>query len=82
MILRIQATVQSLTASAAVLELEDGQVLTVSLRNLATRPAVGQVCTITVLPEAEAVLETEELARTLLNQLVADVPPPTSQEGT
>jgi hypothetical protein len=80
MILRMQATVQTVTANHATLSLDDGQQLTIPLRSLAASPQPGEVFVVSALPEAEASKQTEELARTLLNQLIADVPPPTQAE--
>lgn len=72
MVKRFQATVTASTASTFSLELEDGQMLSVPVE--AGQPEVGESYVVTVMPDTEAKLERDELARTLLNQLIGDVP--------
>lgn len=74
MLHRIQGTITTLENGTVALELEDGQVLTLPLRELQPRPQVGDAYVLTLLPEAEAALATDDLARTLLSQLIIDVP--------
>ncbi len=66
-----------MTPANSVIELEDGQLITVPTQAL-NGITVGDPYTCLVLPEAEAALDQAALARTLLNQLITDVPPPLS----
>lgn len=75
MVHRIQATITATDNGNAALELEDGQVFTVPLRDLQSKPEVGSTYILTILPEAQAKLATDELARSLLSELIVDVPP-------
>jgi hypothetical protein len=75
MVHRIQGTITSTDNGIAALQLEDGQVLTIPLRDLQPKPQVGDAYTLTLLPEAQAKLATDELARALLSELITDVPP-------
>lgn len=75
MLHRLQGTVTAIENGTVAIQLEDGQVVTVPLRELTPPPQVGDPYVLTLLPVAEAVLETDDLARTLLSQLITDVPP-------
>jgi hypothetical protein len=74
MVHRIQGTITSLDNGSGTLELDDSQVLTIPLRDFQPRPQVGDTYVLHILPENEARLNIDELARTLLSQLITDVP--------
>lgn len=74
MVTRLHGTVTSLEGNTVLIALEDEQIIKVSLQMLTPAPQVGDAYDLHLLPAAEAALVTEELARTMLNQLVADVP--------
>jgi hypothetical protein len=69
MVHRIQGTITSLDNGSGTLELDDSQVLTIPLRDFQPRPQVGDTYVLHILPENEA-----RLNRTLLSQLITDVP--------
>lgn len=71
MMIRKQATLDRFEGKQAVLLLDTGDevhILKDELRN----PKEGQVYVFQILPDDEATLEKEALARTLLNQILAD----------
>lgn len=81
MMIRLRATVTSVTDSIAALTLDDGQVVTLSAKDATPVPQVGDEYELQLAPLAEARLTTEELARTILNQLLTDVPITQVQEN-
>ncbi len=74
MLLRLQGIISTIENGTVAIALDDGQVLSVPARDLTPAPKAGDTYTLTVLPEAEARLQTDELARTLLSQLITNVP--------
>lgn len=72
MILRKIATLTELSAKHAVLSLENGQQLSCLREELEPGLVEGMQFVVQIIPEAEAKLEQEALARTLLNQLLSD----------
>ncbi|MEI6477470.1 MAG: hypothetical protein WCO52_00575 [bacterium] len=71
MLLRKQATLDRTEGKLAVLSLENGQELRL-LRSELGDAEVGGGFTVQILPEEEAGLERESLARTILNQIIND----------
>ena len=71
MLVRIEAKVQKIEGKKIVLCLEDGQKLIIQ-KDLLKEVSEGDVFSVQIMPEAEAVLEREELSRTILNQLLND----------
>lgn len=79
MIYRNKATVSNVEGRQVTLKLEDGQVLVLQRDDLtgglkSLEITVGQNFVLQLLPEEEAVLAQEDLARTLLNQILEDKP--------
>ena len=72
MVLRKQATLDRIEGKQAVLVLENGQELLILKEELGDDLKEGDVYTIQILPEKEATLAKEALARTLLNQILND----------
>lgn len=72
MIMRKSATVTELNAKQAILTLENGQELKCLRDDLEPGVAEGKLYVVQILPEEEAKLSEEALARTLLNQLLSD----------
>ncbi|MCC2631333.1 MAG: hypothetical protein K0S20_32 [Patescibacteria group bacterium] len=70
MIVRKQATLDHFDGKQAVLLLENGQELCILKEELGAALSEGDIFTVQILPEQEAALEKNELARTLLNQLL------------
>lgn len=75
MVHRIQGTITTIANGTASVELEDGQVFTIPTRDVEPRPQVGDAYVLTFMSAAEAKLATDDLARSLLSQLIVDVPP-------
>ena len=71
MILRKQATLDRFEGKQAILLLDSGQELAI-LKEELPGSKEGMVFVLTLLPDHEASLEKEALARTLLNQILAD----------
>lgn len=71
MLVRIEAKVQKIEGKKIVLSLEDGQELFVQ-KDLLGEVNLGDVFSVQIMPEAEAILERDELSRTILNQLLND----------
>lgn len=69
-----QATLDHYEGKQAILRLENGQDLRL-LREEVEPAAIGTTFRIQVLPEVEAQLTQEELARVLLNQILRDASP-------
>ncbi|MEZ0286867.1 MAG: hypothetical protein ACAH35_03460 [Candidatus Paceibacterota bacterium] len=86
MLLSLQGTITAIENLTAVLTLDDNQTIRFSLKEMDVRPQVGDTYVLHLLPESEAKLSTDELARSLLSQLIRDVPAETNQakieEGT
>lgn len=74
MILRKHATLDRFEGKQAVLVLETGDEIHILKEDLG-KVSEGQVYTLQILPEKEATLEKEELARALLNQILIDDQP-------
>lgn len=78
MLLRKRATLEKVQGKQVVLTLENGQQLTLLRDELEPTVEVGAEYIVQIAPAAEAILEQEKLARTLLNQILqrVDQPPP------
>jgi hypothetical protein len=78
MILRLRAQVEKVVGKKVVLLLEDGQRLSVEKDDLWPNDAPASIeqepYSVEIMPEREAKLERDALARTLLNQLLSDQP--------
>jgi len=72
MLIRKQATLDRFEGKQAVLLLENKQELLILKEELGSDCQVGTIFTLQILPEAEALMEREELARVLLNQILKD----------
>lgn len=70
MLTRISAELQRVEAGSAILVTQDGQELRVPKADLAPIPEMGTAYVLQVLPEQEALLEQEVLAKLLLNQIM------------
>ena len=70
MIVRKSATLTEIKGKYAILTLEGGQTLELPHEDLEPTVSTGTAFTIQILPEAEAAMEKDELARTLLNQIL------------
>lgn len=70
MITRISAELQRIESGNAIFKLEDGQELLIPKGEAEPLAAIGTAYTIQVLPETEAKLSQDELAKTLLNQIM------------
>ena len=64
------ATLNRFDGKRAIFDLEDGQTLTVDRAELSPGVEVGDIFNLTIQPATEAKLEREELARTLLNEIL------------
>lgn len=71
MITRKTAILDRFEGKQAILSLENGQELHILKEELG-KATEGQAFTIQIMPDHEATLEKEALARTLLNQLLHD----------
>lgn len=71
MLIRKTVTLDRFEGRFAVLKLENGHELTLPKDDFALVPE-GTVLVLEVLPEPEATLKKEDLARTLLNQILQD----------
>jgi len=71
MLVQKQATLERLEGKQAVLQLENGQELTIAKEELGS-VQLGDRFSVRILPEQEALLDQEALARTLLNQILED----------
>ena len=71
MLVRKNATLDRFEGKQAVLLLENGQELLI-LKDELGSVKEGEVFSIQIQPDKEATLEKEELARTLLNQILND----------
>lgn len=69
---KLNARFKKVEHGNAVFNLADGQELKVTKELLNPLPAEGTEFILTLLPEAEAVLEQEKLAKVLLNQILKD----------
>ena len=78
MLIRKAATIDKIEGKQATLLLENGQELYILKEELGAA-AVGDQYVIQILPEAEAALQRDDLAKTLLNQILSDGK---GQEGT
>ena len=67
------AVVERVSGKQVVLSLDNGQTLTLLRDELEPNVAVGMEYRIQISPQAEAVLEQQNLARILLNQLLENV---------
>jgi hypothetical protein len=76
MLVRLSAVVSETNATNTRLKLTDGQILVIPTAELMPTVAVGEEMTVVVQPAAEARLDQEALAKTLLNQLLS------SEHGT
>jgi hypothetical protein len=74
MLVRKQATLDRFEGKQAILLIDGGQELRL-LRDDMGEVQPGQTFVIQILPEAEAALERDELARTLLNQIINNESP-------
>ena len=72
MIVRRQASIEKVNGKQVVLALESGERLTVGREELEPTVEVGTAFVVQILPAAEAALDQQALARTLLNQILAD----------
>ena len=70
MLVRLAATFDRLEYGKAVFILEDGQELRVAREIVNPTPEAGTAFALQLLPEQEAALDREALAKTLLNQLL------------
>lgn len=70
MLTRIQATFNGIEKGKAVFELQDGQKFQIPKQDLEPLPEEGSLFVVQVMPEKEANLNQNELAQTLLNQLL------------
>lgn len=71
MLIRKSAVIQRIEGKKAVLLIENDQEISVFKDEL-SNAEVGQSFVIEILPEAEATMKKDELARELLNQLMSD----------
>jgi len=71
MLVQKHATLQRFEGKQAVLQLENGQEIEVLKEELGNGKE-GDRFTLRILPEEEALLDQESLARTLLNQILDD----------
>lgn len=72
MLLRKSAVISELTAKHLTLTLENGQELKCLREELEPGAAEGAVYVVQIMPQNEAELTQQQLARTLLNQLLKD----------
>jgi hypothetical protein len=70
MLHRIQARLDRIEGARAVFTCADGQELAVQKSELAPLPELGSSFVVTIMPQDEAELTHEALAKTLLNQLI------------
>jgi len=80
MIIYRSASLSRLEGKLAVFVLENGQEITVYKDELAGTAKEGAEFTLQLIPKAEADLEKDELARAILNQILADEPVNSSQK--
>ena len=72
MIVRKAATLQEVKGKYAILALDGGQTLQLLRDELEPTAEPGTSFVLQILPESEAAMERDELARTLLNQILDD----------
>ena len=72
MIVYKKAVLERFEGKVAILVLENGQELRILKADLAESATKGSPFVVQIAPEEEANLEREALARTLLNQILAD----------
>ncbi len=70
MLTRIQVTFCGIEKGKAIFELSDGQKLHFPKAELEPLPEEGSAFSLQLMPEKEAALSQNELAQTLLNQLL------------
>ena len=68
----LSATLIKVEHGMAVLSLGDGQELKVPKEQLQPLPEIGSPMSLKISPESEANLDKNELAKTILNQLLGD----------
>ena len=71
MIIRVHALVKSIDGKTLTLTLDDAQELHVALPEPA-QVQIGDECTITIQPKAEAELSTAELSRAILSSIITE----------
>lgn len=81
MLVRKTAILDRFEGKKAVLILENNQELVLLKEDLG-KAKEGDVFSLQILPEKEATLKREQLARTLLNQILNDQEGPSSEEVT
>jgi hypothetical protein len=74
MVLCLSTTISAITDQGISLALEDGQAVMLAKDSIVPLPKVGDRYTMTIMTEEAARLDQEDLARTMLNQLIPDVP--------
>ena len=74
MTIRIPATISAVSDQGVSFGLEGDQALMVPKTEFATLPQVGDTFSVLIMPEAEARLAQDDLARTILSQLIPNVP--------
>lgn len=67
-----RATLERIQGKNITLKLENGQELTLSRDEFEPLPPIGTDYAIQIIPEVEASMQREELAYTLLNQILND----------
>lgn len=72
MLIQKQITFERWDGKQAVFQLDSGQEIALPKDDFSKDLPVGAVFMLKLLPEHEARLEQQELARTLLNQILAD----------
>jgi hypothetical protein len=72
MLTRIPAELQRIESGSAIFVLDDGQEVRIPKQDIEPASAIGTRYVFQVLPEAEAHLEQEALAKTLLNQIMSN----------
>jgi len=70
MIIRKQATLERFEGKQAILLVDGKQELSIFKEDLASDSRIGDSFTVQILPSSEAELHQQELARTILNQIL------------
>jgi hypothetical protein len=70
MLVRKKATLEQIEGKNAILGLENGDKIKILREELSPSLEIGEKFVLQILPEAEAALEKEDLARVLLEQLL------------